>query len=181
MDTKVDLCVPFPLAPKGKHFYLRYGRAGATNLNNSFRCNYCQAYVHTIPELSGVRNRNHCPYCLWSKHLDLIEAGDRLAACKGTMQPIGLTMKHVRDKYGITRAGELMLIHRCIECGRTSINRIAADDAEDRIMAILRTSCDLEVGLRQYLSSTGIHLLQTEDEKIVESQLFGQQIHQEVI
>jgi hypothetical protein len=47
-----------------------------------------------------VRNRNHCPYCLWSRCLDLFRAGDRLSACKAPMQPVGLALKHTRKKYG---------------------------------------------------------------------------------
>jgi hypothetical protein len=78
--------------------------------------------------LSGVNNRNHCSYCLWSCHLDLFAAGDRLSACKAPMKPIGLTMKKSRNKYQRERRGELMLIHECVECRTLSINRIAADD-----------------------------------------------------
>src|SRR4030065_2106742 len=81
-----------------------------------FRCCYCRAFVHTLPRLAGVKNRNHCPYCLWSRHVDLLQAGDRMSACKAIMQPIGLTVKQGRNKYGNYRSGELMLIHRCY-CG----------------------------------------------------------------
>ena len=93
-----------------------------------FRCAHCHNIVPAAHIVSGVNNRNHCPYCLWSFHLDLFVAGDRLSACKGQMRPIGLTMKKSRNKYQIKSRGELMLIHECIECRTLSINRIAADD-----------------------------------------------------
>ena len=99
-----------------------------------FRCGHCGNHVSTSHVLSGVNNRNHCPYCLWSRHLDLYIAGDRLSACKGQMKPVGLTMKKSRNKYQIKSRGELMLIHQCVECGGLSINRIAADDDPDSIM-----------------------------------------------
>ena len=62
------------------------------NKNQDFRCIHCNAYV-TSERPFAVNNRNHCPYCLWSRDLDLYEAGDRLSACKARMKPVGLTMK----------------------------------------------------------------------------------------
>ena len=58
-----------------------------------FKCAHCHALVLSTHLVSGVNNRNHCPYCLWSSHLELYAAGDRLSACKAPMKPIGLTMK----------------------------------------------------------------------------------------
>jgi hypothetical protein len=66
-----------------------------------FRCIHCRQYVSAARPLSGVGNRNHCPYCLHSRHLDWHRAGDRLAACKGSMQPVGLTFKHRSKRYGV--------------------------------------------------------------------------------
>src|SRR5688500_3395418 len=98
-----------------------------------FRCAHCHALVSSAHLLSGVHNRNHCPYCLWSCHLDLFAAGDRLSACKAPMRAIGLTMKAGRNKYQPDSRGELMLIHQCTDCGALSINRIAADDDSDTV------------------------------------------------
>src|SRR5512139_2755149 len=110
----------------------RYGRSPARERSfGDFRCLACGYLVSAQPVVSGVHNRNHCPYCLWSRHLDLYEAGDRLAACKAGMRPVGLTLKRSRDKYGGQAAGELMLVHQCSECGKLSINRIAADDDDE--------------------------------------------------
>ncbi|MBN2041762.1 MAG: RNHCP domain-containing protein [Spirochaetes bacterium] len=66
----------------------------------------------------GSSHRNHCPYCLWSKHLD-IKPGDRAELCNGSMHPISL---YRRDD------NELSIIHRCSKCGKLKINRIAGDD-----------------------------------------------------
>jgi hypothetical protein len=75
-----------------------------------FTCAHCHVIVSSAHILSGVNNRNHCPYCLWSCHLDLYVAGDRLSACKGQMEPIGLTLKMGRNKYQRVARGELMLV-----------------------------------------------------------------------
>ena len=37
-------------------------------------CLHCGTYISAEAVLSGVRNRNHCPHCLSSRHLDLFEA-----------------------------------------------------------------------------------------------------------
>ena len=98
------------------------------DINTDFKCRHCGSYISTARPLAGVGNRNHCPYCLWSRHLDLFEAGDRLAACKAPMRPVGLTLKNSRNKYARAASGELMLVHLCTDCSKISINRIAADD-----------------------------------------------------
>ncbi len=141
-----------------------------------FRCQNCGLLVTTDPEIAGVQNRNHCPNCLWSKHVDLNKAGDRKATCHARMQPVGLTVKQTDKKFSASGAcGELMLIHRCTACAKISINRIAADDAAGQIYRLYRISFDMEERLRQTLLEQGIHLLQAADLTTVFSQLFGWQ------
>src|SRR5690349_9834323 len=118
-------------------------RARAASFGD-FRCAHCHAIVSSAHLLSGVNNRNHCPYCLWSCHLDLFAAGDRLSACKAPMKPIGLTMKKGRNKYQAEPRGELMLIHACSECTTLSINRIAADDDSATLMKIFQETATLD-------------------------------------
>ena len=81
-----------------------------------FTCIHCGMPV--VPHALGTVHRNHCPCCLWSRHLDL-RPGDRLCACRGPMEPIALWF----------RGGmECALIHRCTRCGTLRSNRIAGDD-----------------------------------------------------
>jgi hypothetical protein len=141
--------------------------------DGNFRCLHCRSYVVQTPALSGVKNRNHCPYCLWSKHIDLHQSGDRLAACKRQMRPVGLAMKKSRKKYGDTARGELMLIHQCEECGKLSINRIAADDIAERIYEILDGASGLSVDTHHQLKQNGIQPLELEDAAVVKNRLFG--------
>jgi hypothetical protein len=114
----------------------------------------------------GTANRNHCNVCLWSKHVDE-KKGDRRAECRGGMRPIGLTLKH--DGHG--RVGELMLVHECCGCGKLSINRIARDDFETRILEIFEQSRALSSQMQGTLQHEDIDLLNDVDE--VQRQLFG--------
>lgn len=136
-----------------------------------FKCAHCHILVSSAHFLSGVNNRNHCPYCLWSCHLDLYAAGDRLSACKGQMKPIGLTMKHGRNKYRLDKRGELMLVHQCIECGTLSINRIAADDVPSGIMEVFEAS--LKNPMYAFYQTHGIVMLTSDDRDVLYKQLYG--------
>jgi hypothetical protein len=137
-----------------------------------FRCAHCHALVSSAHLLSGVNNRNHCPYCLWSCHLDLFAAGDRLSACKAPMKPIGLTMKKGRNKYRDSR-GELMLVHECTDCRTLSINRIAADDDSEMVMAVFQESFTLGHQFHVISQQNGIAILSREHIETVQSQLYG--------
>ena len=141
-----------------------------------FRCGHCRNLVSVMPLLSGVNNRNHCPYCLWSCHLDLYSAGDRLSACKGQMKPIGLTMKKSRNKYRLESRGELMLVHECVECNAPSINRIAADDNSESIVAIFQNSLSQGSQLHHRCRQFGIMMLRGGDTEGVLLQLYGHDV-----
>jgi hypothetical protein len=136
-----------------------------------FKCGNCGAWISSMNMLSGVQNRNHCPYCLWSCHLDLYSAGDRLSACKAGMKPIGLTMKKSRNKYQLSPRGELMLVHTCTECESISINRIAADDDPKTVLSVFQFSLKLEFPMQQ-----NIQILRMEDTDLVQTQLYGLQM-----
>lgn len=83
---------------------------------DDFICVHCGAPVSA--EAWGTKNRNHCPHCLHSRHME-IHPGDRACLCKGEMEPIAVWKK---------RDGELMLLHRCKQCGTIKANRCAGDD-----------------------------------------------------
>lgn len=130
-----------------------------------FVCVHCGKWV-PIHRHMGTINRNHCPLCLWSKHVDKVK-GDRRAECLGEMKPIGLTFKQEGGKQG-----ELMLVHECTKCGRISINRIAGDDENDALMGLFHMSVS-NVELRTMLATQNIALLSASDTAEVEVQLFG--------
>jgi hypothetical protein len=79
-------------------------------------------------EIEGNGFTNHCPSCLWSKHVD-INPGDRQAECQGLMQPVAVESK--RGKYAI--------LHRCVKCGFERRNKTALNDDFDTLLAVARS------------------------------------------
>ena len=143
------------------------------DINADFICKHCGAFVSALSVASGVINRNHCPFCLYSRHVDLFKAGDRLCACKELMAPVGLTLKKSRDKYTRHPQGELMLVHRCQACGDLSINRIAADDDPLKILALVEQKPADTDQLQRTCQEQGICLLANTDRAILQTRLFG--------
>lgn len=140
--------------------------------DSGFNCDNCHKWV-VINEFIGTKNRNHCPFCLWSKHVDDKVSGDRAADCQGDMKPVGLTVKQVgKDKYGKARQGELMLIHICTKCGKISINRLAGDDDTALTMDLLRP-IHMTAEEKKSVKKSGIKILSPRNEAAVKTQLFG--------
>lgn len=142
--------------------------------HSDFTCKHCGYIVTMLKAASGVINRNHCPYCLYSRHVDLFKPGDRLCACKGLMAPVGLTAKQSRDKYSVKQPGEVMLLHRCTQCARLSINRIAADDDPVKLMSVFDHRAPEFQHLQRMCLEQGITLLKDNDRALLQSRLFGQ-------
>ena len=91
---------------------------------DSWRCVHCKRDVSA--SAPGTQHRNHCPYCLWSRHVD-VEPGDRESDCLGSMEPIAIAVR---------KGGEWVLVHRCHGCGELSTNRAAGDDSPLLLMQI---------------------------------------------
>jgi hypothetical protein len=144
---------------------------------DGFHCLHCGVFITADPAVSGVRNRNHCPYCLRSRHLDLFEAGDRLAACKAPMEPVALTFKRSRNKYARRGTGELMLVHQCHGCGKISLNRIAADDVAETLMEVYETSLGLGLDECSRMEREGVRILRASEYGFVTRQLYGTSAH----
>ena len=85
--------------------------------NSSFICERCHQHVRA---LTNGSYRNHCPACLWSKHLDN-KPGDRASTCGGLMTPIGV-VQHKKKGW--------QLVHRCTQCGHKQRNKIAQNCLE---------------------------------------------------
>ena len=86
-----------------------------------FICSHCGKTVSL--SAPGTKNRNHCPFCLYSMHLDN-GIGDRASECCGEMKPIGKTYK---------KDGEEMIVHQCVKCGVIRKNRVAGDDSYSEV------------------------------------------------
>ena len=76
-----------------------------------FICEHCGQMV------VGSGYTNHCPKCLWSKHVDK-DPGDRAEKCGGMMTPIKIEME--KD--------EFILSHRCVVCGYIKRNKTSSND-----------------------------------------------------
>ena len=82
--------------------------------NAGFTCEHCGRKVLRVTNGSY---RNHCPFCLHSKHVDIVP-GDRMSECGGMMEPVGLTYKPGKG---------FQLIHKCLRCGERSVNKVAKE------------------------------------------------------
>lgn len=103
-------------------------------------CNHCKKVFKSDGNI-GTKNRNHCPHCLYSQHLDTDKPGDRKSRCLGKMKPIDILFrKPRRDKYGKIKNGEAVILHECIKCGKKSTNRLAGDDSEERILKVFNSN-----------------------------------------
>ena len=70
-------------------------------LDEGFICENCNYKVEPLKYSS----RDHCPKCLYSKHVD-INPGDRENTCHGLLKPIGI--EKYKDTYKI--------IYQCEKC-----------------------------------------------------------------
>ena len=90
-------------------------------LDEGFICEKCGKKVEPLIYSS----RDHCPYCLYSKHVD-INPGDRNNECKGLLKPIEI--EKFKDTYKI--------IYKCEKCKDIHKNIIAKDDDMNEIIKI---------------------------------------------
>lgn len=96
-----------------------------TMRDENFVCENCHKEVKEL----GYTARDHCPYCLYSKHVD-INPGDRQNTCQGLLKPIGI--EKFKDTYKI--------LYRCEKCGKDHKNIIAKDDDMNMIIKISSNS-----------------------------------------
>lgn len=89
-----------------------------TKLNEPFDCENCGKHVK--PTVKDTY-RDHCPFCLYSKHVD-INPGDRQNPCKGLLEPVDL------DK---GKKDSLTLIYKCKKCGEIVRNKMALTSEVD--------------------------------------------------
>ncbi len=80
----------------------------------NFVCGHCST------EVKGDGFTNHCPKCLYGKHLD-VYPGDREETCNGMMEPVSVSLS--RGKHIIT--------HRCQRCGVERKNKSSKYDNID--------------------------------------------------
>ncbi len=90
-------------------------------MDENFICENCGKEV----QKANYTARDHCPYCLYSKHVD-INPGDRANTCKGLLKPVGI--EKFKDTYKI--------LYRCTKCNQEHKNIMANDDDMNEIIKI---------------------------------------------
>lgn len=93
-----------------------------TKIDEEFICENCGRKVEKL----GYTCRNHCPYCLHSKHVDN-NPGDRMEECHGVLEPIGIEINN--------KKGEI-IVFKCRKCGRIRKNIVAKDDNRKKIIEL---------------------------------------------
>lgn len=86
----------------------------------NFVCEHCGTRV------GGTGYTNHCPRCLYSKHVDLDIPGDRASICGGLMKPIAIVIK----------ADTKTLTHRCLKCGKVMKNKVSPEDSFEEMLKL---------------------------------------------
>ncbi|MEM7221667.1 MAG: RNHCP domain-containing protein [Pseudomonadota bacterium] len=89
----------------------------------AFTCCHCGQAVR------GDGYTNHCPSCLWSRHVDVMP-GDRAAECGGEMAPVAVEKK----------GSGYVLTHRCVDCGHSKRNKADAKDSMETMLKIARAA-----------------------------------------
>ena len=89
--------------------------------DEEFICENCHKNVNRL----NYTARDHCPYCLYSKHVD-ITPGDRLNECKGLLEPV--LIEKFKDTYKI--------VYKCKKCKQIHKNIMARDDDYNKIIEL---------------------------------------------
>lgn len=92
-------------------------------VNESFTCENCGHFVCEGKKIV----RDHCPYCLYSKHVDIFP-GDRKNSCGGLLKPIAL------EKF----KASYKIIYKCEKCGEIHKNIMALDDNMELILDLMK-------------------------------------------
>ena len=90
-------------------------------IDEIFICENCSKKVEKLKYSA----RDHCPFCLYSKHVDILP-GDRSNDCKGLLKPIDI------EKFKST----YKIIYKCEKCNELHKNIIAIDDDYDNIIEL---------------------------------------------
>ena len=94
-------------------------------LDEGFICENCGKEVTP----AGYTSRDHCPYCLYSKHVDNFP-GDRSNECHGLLKPIGI--EKFKQSYKI--------LYECEKCKKHHKNIMAKDDNMDVIIELSKAT-----------------------------------------
>lgn len=93
-----------------------------TKRDEEFICENCGKKVEKL----GYTSRDHCPYCLYSKHVDLLP-GDRKEECKGLLKPVQVELDNKKG---------YIILYKCTKCGAIRKNKSAEDDDNELLIKL---------------------------------------------
>ncbi len=99
------------------------GESNFKRVIEDFECGLCGMVV------KGGGYTNHCPECLWSKHMD-VNPGDRAEDCSGLMKPKSALY---------TRDGNFTIVHECLKCGATKKVKASPSDNRDLLESLQKS------------------------------------------
>ena len=91
-------------------------------VKENFGCEVCGAKV------VGDGYTDHCPKCLWGKHVDKEIPGDRASECKGLLEPV----------QAVYQAGSFKIHYKCQKCGYIFRVREGENDNREALMELTR-------------------------------------------
>ncbi len=89
--------------------------------DEGFICENCKEKVEPL----FYSARDHCPMCLYSKHVDILP-GDRSNPCQGLLVP--KEIEKYKDTYKI--------VYQCEKCHQIHKNIMAIDDNMEKIIEL---------------------------------------------
>lgn len=95
----------------------------------NFVCEVCGEKV------IGNGTTDHCPNCLWGKHVDEAIPGDRASQCRGLMKPVASEYKEDRFR----------IFYKCQKCNhqfwvKAAENTKNKNDNRELLMELLKNS-----------------------------------------
>ena len=92
-------------------------------VRENFKCEMCGF------ETTGDGYTDHCPKCLWGKHVDDVIPGDRESMCRELMEP-------VRASY---EKGSFRIFYKCTKCSHEFWVREGKEDDREVLLELNRS------------------------------------------
>ncbi len=95
----------------------------------NFWCNNCGV------EVVGDGYTDHCPNCLWGKHVDDKIPGDRGNKCRGAMRPVGVVYEKegFRIYYECQRCGHKFRVREGVGDNREELIKLASGEISEKM------------------------------------------------
>lgn len=87
----------------------------------NFICEHCGEKV------AGDGYTDHCPKCLWGKHVDRKIPGDRESDCRGLMEPVRV----------LYEKGKYKIIYKCTRCNHKFIVKSGKSDNGGKLLELV--------------------------------------------